>query len=138
MISQVDQSCLGLFAHSVLSIAVNPDTFNRKVDIKNKLSKKGRNGGAKKEFRIIRYYVPVLLNDLYLERELETRIVKKPKSFSKLKCDCKYCSQLFQNIDSEENRKKRHYHFLFNLHRQIFELKNSSNKLEKFEESIIT
>lgn len=134
LISQVDLSCLGLFAHSVLSIAVNPDALNRKVDIKNKLSKKRREGGAKKEFRRTRYYVPALLNDLYLKRELETRIVQKAKFFSKVKCSCKYCSQLFQNIDSDENRKNRHSHFLLNFHRQISELKNSKNKLEKFEE----
>lgn len=133
LISQVDQSCLGLFAHSPLSVAINPDVSNRKVDIKDKLSKKGKRGGPKKEFRKIRYYIPLLINDLDIKREFETDIFQKSKSFSELKCNCKYCLQLFPYDGSEESIKKKHMHFLLNFHRQISEINSSGNKVEKLE-----
>lgn len=133
LISQVDQSCLGLSAHSQLSVAINPDISNRKVDIKDKLSKKGKYGGPKKEFRKIRYYIPVLLNDLDIKREYEVDNFQKSKSFSKLKCNCKYCLQLFPYDESAESIKKKHMHFLLNFHRQISEINRSDNKVEKLE-----
>lgn len=137
LISQVDQSCLGLLAHSSLSIAINPEVSIRKADIKNKLTKKGRKGGPKKEFRIIKYYVPLLLNDLDISRELGTKDFQKSKSALNIKCSCRYCREMvFPHKDSGEIRDKRRLHFLHSFQNQISEI-NSSDKREKKLEQFI-
>lgn len=71
IISGIDQSGLLVFAHSNASVALNPHISYRKNDVDDKLSSDTPSGGPKAKDRRQRIYMPELLNDLDITRDLQ-------------------------------------------------------------------
>ncbi len=128
LLSQVDQSILGVFANTRLSAALNPEAFIRKQDIKDKHSKSPVTGGPKKKDKRIWFYSPLLLNDLDLQRDMRRSPLKKFGDFKKLDCSCKYCKQGGKDLrGGNENRRS---HFLLNFHSQLQNIISAPNRIQ--------
>lgn len=72
IVSQVDQFGLGLLTIDKVSLAVNPDVSYRKNDIDEKLKeiKPEKGWGPKAEDRRNRVYIPSMLTDLDIDRDI--------------------------------------------------------------------
>lgn len=129
LLSQPDQSILGLLANTKLSVAINPEASIRKQDIQNKLSKNPASGGPSKADIRIWYYVPTLLNDLDLKRDIQRDTFQTSGISEKLQCSCKYCSQDKKSIiDIRENNYHRRAHFMLNFYNQMDSIRMSSDR----------
>ncbi len=71
IISGIDQSGLLVFAHSNVSVALNPHISYRKNDVDDKLNSDTPGGGPKAKDRRQRIYMPELMNDLDITRDLQ-------------------------------------------------------------------
>ena len=133
LLSQSDQSTLGLLANTKLSVAINPDASIRKQDIQNKLSKKPVSGGPNKADIRTWYYVPTLLNDLDLKRDIQRNTFQTSGISEKLQCNCKYCSQDKKSIiDIRGDNYHRWAHFMLNFYNQMDSIRISSDRKKAF------
>lgn len=124
LLSRVDQSALGLFTNTKLSIAINPDCAIRKQDIKDKLSKEPRKGGPQKENIKTHYYIPALLNDIELHREFNTPDFQKSLG-KEILCSCSYCMRQENGVDPKNDAKKRNLHFTLAFWKQVDQIRKT-------------
>ena len=137
LLSQVDQSVLGLFSNGKLSVAINPEASIRKNDIEAKHNAEPSTGGPKAEDKRTWIYIPELLSDLDLQRDI--RRTTGLKSFShntEITCKCKYCSVSKAGIDPLKLSKNRRSHFILQFHKQVYSILGSDNRVKAFEDMI--
>jgi len=134
LLVQTDQSALGLLANANIAIAINPRASIRKLDIDAKLSNKRIAGGPRSEDIRTWVYVPSLLSDLDLTRDLQRDAVKNFSQFQSLRCGCTYCSVPGDGIDPMADPYKRGAHFLLNFSKQMSQISGASNGKEAFSE----
>lgn len=136
LLSQLDQSVLGLFANTKISVALNPEASMRKNDIEDKYTTEKSTGGPKKKDKRTWVYIPELLNDLDLHRDLRRKVFADLDGIQKAGCRCKYCKASQKGIDPLEKSSNRLSHFLFRFHQQVADITKSGNRVKVFEEML--
>lgn len=132
LLSQMDQSVLGLFANSKLSVAISPEASVRKNDIEDKHSSEKSTGGPKKKDKRTWVYIPQLLADVDLQRDLRRAPLKGFSKIKEITCNCKYCKPSVPEIDPLTNNENRLSHFLLNFHSQVEKITHSENREHSF------
>lgn len=131
IVSQIDQSSLGLVTNKMVSLAINPSVSYRKNDIAEKLKdeKGDQSGGPKSEDRRNRVYIPQLMNDLDITRDLNnadfTKLDGKLNITNKTKSPY-YTESL--NIASNDVRNK---HFTYEFNQQVNEIVNNDEVIAR-------
>lgn len=118
IVSGIDQSALLVFSHSKVSVALNPNISYRKNDVDDKLSSDGPGGGPKAKDRRQRIYIPELLNDLDITRDLQDpSFVALDQSLQLGQESSKY----FDAAHELPNEKARNKHFTYTFDKQMME-----------------
>lgn len=136
IVSQIDQSSLGLVTNQRVSLAINPSVSHRKNDVAEKLKdeKSDQSGGPKSEDRRHRVYIPQLMNDLDISRDINNSdfatLDKKVSITGKVKSP--YYTEAL-NIGSNDARNK---HFTYEFNQQVtgiidIDEISSKNKLQQ-------
>ncbi|OQY67168.1 hypothetical protein B6D29_02225, partial [Microgenomates bacterium UTCPR1] len=111
LLAQLDQSSLGLFANSKLSVAINPEPSIRKSDIEDKHTSEKSSWGPKKKDKRTWVYIPELLTDIDLQRDFRRAPLKGFSRLGEITCKCKYCTSTQPKIDPMIDNDNRRSHF---------------------------
>lgn len=119
IVAQGDQASLGLLPQERVLVAVNPNVSYRKNDIEDKLKedKEEQGGGPKGSDRRYRVYVPKLMADLDITRDLNAATFKKldtAQNITESKQSPYYNDAI--NIGDSEARNK---HFTLEFNKQV-------------------
>lgn len=137
LVSQIDQSSLGLLTRQNVSVAVNPSVGYRKNDIDEKLKgEKSDNifGPKSKDVRH-RVYIPKLLSDLDVSRDLNNqRFMRLDSTFNITDSST---SKYYKSTLNITDAKARNKQFTSEFSKQVSSLTKPTEKLSEQQLSLI-